>query len=169
MSGVLHKMEDHKVATGVGALAAAGVAYKLYEHHETSKQEKSHMRLHIHLLRGTDLLAKDHHLFSHKSSDPYVKFKQGHLGIHSDTVKKNLNPEWNQTFDLGILDKNGKLHVEVYDKDLGGDDSMGHGEVDLKNLTDQPQDVEVKLHGDAGLLHKNHGVVHLRLSITGQH
>jgi Ca2+-dependent lipid-binding protein len=157
---VLNEVKDHKVLAGV---ALAGVAYALYEHHETSKQEKSGEVLHIKLLSGHDLLSKDRHLLSKNTSDPYVKFKQGHFGVHSTTISKNLNPVWNEEFHIPVLDRHQDLEIEVFDKDLLHDDKMGHAKVNLSSIGQTPEDHDIKLHGDAGLLHLNHG--HLKLQL----
>jgi len=126
------------------------------------------IQLHIHLKSAHDLLAKDHHFLSKNTSDPYVVIKQGHLAVKSEIVKKELNPVWNQKFDMGILDKGEDLELEVFDHDTGGDDGMGKAKVPLGNLTSTPEEIEVQLKGDAGMLHRNHGKIILILSMTDE-
>jgi len=148
--------------------AAAGVVYEIYEHHETEKQKNSLTRLHIRLLSGNNLLAKDHHLFSAKSSDPYVIFNQGHLAIRSDYIKRSLDPVWeNQEFNIGVLDTSKDLYIEVHDHSLlGKGDSLGHAYVPLSDIGHEPQQVIVNLKGSSGLFHSNHGTLTLQLWIT---
>jgi len=170
MDQAKHTLEEHKLAVGALAaaavVAAAGTAFVVHQHHEASKQQHSHIKLHIKLISAEHLIAKDSHLFSHATSDPYIVFKQGHIAIKSTVKHKNLNPEWDETFELGILDLKEKLHVHVFDKNLVSDSHLGHAEVNLSHLTSNPEDTELKLHGDAGLLHSNHGKLNLKLWVT---
>eukprot|EP01101_Sappina_pedata_P006123 TRINITY_DN2966_c0_g1_i1.p2 TRINITY_DN2966_c0_g1~~TRINITY_DN2966_c0_g1_i1.p2 ORF type:complete len:156 (+),score=87.71 TRINITY_DN2966_c0_g1_i1:215-682(+) len=145
------------------AVIGAGILYKIYDHHQDSKQEDSKTRLHIELISGKDLLAKDSHLFKANTSDPYVVFKQDRLAINSKTVKKTVNPVFDDKLEIGVVDKKEKLEIEVFDHDLGGDDAMGSAKVDLSGVTTTPKLFEIKLSGDAGLFHRNHGILTMKL------
>lgn len=67
------------------------------------------------------------------TSDPYVKFKIGGKMLYkTKTIYKNLNPQWNETFNLLIEDIFRPVHMEVFDYDRGRfDDPMGTADIDL--------------------------------------
>ncbi|XP_052189793.1 synaptotagmin-2-like isoform X1 [Diospyros lotus] len=97
--------------------------------------------LNVKVVRATKLKKKD--LLG--ASDPYVKLKltEDKLPSKKTTVKrKNLNPEWNEEFDLVVRDPASQaLEVDVYDwEQVGKHDMMGVNAVPLKDLTpDEPQ------------------------------
>jgi stromal membrane-associated protein len=81
----------------------------------------------IRLLDGTNLPVKD----LNGSSDPYVVFKIGTQKAKSKTIKKNLNPVWNENLMLHCSIKD-VLKVEAWDEDtVSSDDSMAKGTVSL--------------------------------------
>ncbi|KAL2512840.1 Synaptotagmin-2 [Abeliophyllum distichum] len=74
------------------------------------------------------------------ASDPYVKLKlsEEKLPSKKTTVKrKNLNPEWNEEFNLVVKDPEAQvLEFSVYDwEQVGSHDKMGLNIVPLKDLT----------------------------------
>ncbi|XP_062081852.1 synaptotagmin-2-like [Humulus lupulus] len=80
------------------------------------------------------------------ASDPYVKFKltEDKLPSKKTTVKqKNLNPEWNEEFNLVVKDPQSQaLELTVYDwEQVGKHDKMGMNVVPLKEL--QPEETKV--------------------------
>jgi len=87
-------------------------------------------RLVIHLKAGHDLSIKD----SCGTSDPYVKFfHDGKMVFKSKTVYKDLNPFWDETFDLILEDISVPLDLKVYDYDWGlRDDFMGQAQIVLR-------------------------------------
>ncbi|KAK9270049.1 hypothetical protein L1049_025622 [Liquidambar formosana] len=73
-------------------------------------------------------------------ADPYVKLKltEDKLPSKKTTVKhKNLNPEWNEEFNLVVKDPESQaLEVIVYDwEQVGKHDKMGMNVIPLKELT----------------------------------
>ena len=68
-------------------------------------------------------------------ADPYVKIMLDAQKAKSTTVKDNHNPELNftSTFDV---DKNTteKMKIEVFDEDLGKDDSLGSTSLDIGTI-----------------------------------
>ena len=68
-------------------------------------------------------------------ADPYVNIMLDAQKAKSTTVKDNHNPEWNftSTFDV---DKNTteKMKIEVFDEDLGKDDSLGSTLLDISSI-----------------------------------
>nr|CAH0111794.1 unnamed protein product [Daphnia galeata] len=89
-------------------------------------------RLHVVLKQGRDLAAKD----SCGTSDPYVKFKLGSKVIYrSKTVYRDLNPIWEEDFDVHLDDLNTPLHIRVFDYDWGvQDDFLGSATLELHQL-----------------------------------
>lgn len=85
------------------------------------------------------------------ASDPYVKLKltEDKLPSKKTTVKhKNLNPEWNEEFNLVVKDPQSQaLEVNVYDwEQVGKHDKMGLNVVPLQELTpDEPKVVTLDL------------------------
>ncbi|KAH8498122.1 hypothetical protein H0E87_017156 [Populus deltoides] len=92
--------------------------------------------LKVKVLRAMKLKKKD--LMG--ASDPYVKIKltEDKLPAKKTTVKhKNLNPEWNEEFNLVVKDPESQaLELRVYDwEQVGKHDRMGMNVVPLKDLT----------------------------------
>ncbi|XP_028072961.1 synaptotagmin-2-like isoform X1 [Camellia sinensis] len=80
------------------------------------------------------------------ASDPYVKLKltEDKLPSKKTTVKqKNLNPEWNEEFNLVVKDPESQaLEINVFDwEQVGKHDKMGLNVVPLKQLT--PEELKV--------------------------
>jgi len=164
-------IEDHKkVAIGVGVGAGviavgallAGGAYAWHQHSETEGQNKSKTRLHVKLHSATDLLAKE----DDGESSPFVVMKIGRATVKSKVSEKNLNPTWDQEFEVGIIPgKDDSLYLEVLDKDSFLHSTLGNAEIDLRGLSDAPSKFSPELKG--GGKH-NHGKVHLSLHISQQ-
>ncbi|KAJ6985752.1 synaptotagmin-2-like [Populus alba x Populus x berolinensis] len=92
--------------------------------------------LKVKVLRAMKLKKKD--LMG--ASDPYVKIKltEDKLPAKKTTVKhKNLNPEWNEEFNLVVKDPESQaLELRVFDwEQVGKHDRMGMNVVPLKDLT----------------------------------
>ncbi|CAO2813747.1 unnamed protein product [Amaranthus hypochondriacus] len=103
--------------------------------------------LHVKILRATKLKKKD----PLGASDPYVKVKlsDDRTPSKKTTVKhKNLNPEWNEEFNLTVRDPETQtLELKVYDwEQVGKHDKMGMNFVPLKELTpDEPKEFTLDL------------------------
>ena len=83
-------------------------------------------------------------------SDPYCVLRCGQSHQKTKVVNKNLNPTWNETFTLQIMNpQTERLEVEVYDHDqVGSDDSLGKGSVHLNDLMQgQEKTVQINLVG----------------------
>uniref|UniRef100_A0A669E2W4 Extended synaptotagmin-like protein 1b n=1 Tax=Oreochromis niloticus TaxID=8128 RepID=A0A669E2W4_ORENI len=85
--------------------------------------------LRIHLLAGQNLVPKDNLMggMVKGKSDPYVKISIGGETFTSEVIKGNLNPTWNEMYEVILTQLPGQdLHVEVFDKDMDmKDDFMG--------------------------------------------
>ncbi|EKX46192.1 hypothetical protein GUITHDRAFT_163003 [Guillardia theta CCMP2712] len=110
-------------------------------------------KLDIKLIGGKELLPKDTvsagtygTAFIH-SSDPYVVMSVGPQQVKSQTIQKNLNPEWNETLTLKFSDRMNDLNVEVFDEDVNDDDDLiGKAKISLMDLVeDKPKMITAKL------------------------
>ncbi|NIG58556.1 extended synaptotagmin-1 [Pontoporia blainvillei] len=93
--------------------------------------------LRIHVLEAQDLIAKDRFLggLVKGKSDPYVKLKLGGRSFRSRVVREDLNPRWNEVFEMIVTSIPGQeLEVEVFDKDLDKDDFLGRCKVSLTTV-----------------------------------
>ncbi|XP_026356081.1 extended synaptotagmin-1 [Ursus arctos] len=90
--------------------------------------------LRIHVLEAQDLIAKDRFLggLVKGKSDPYVKLKLAGRSFRSRVVREDLNPRWNEIFEVIVTSIPGQeLDIEVFDKDLDKDDFLGRCKVSL--------------------------------------
>lgn len=93
--------------------------------------------LRLHVLEAQDLIAKDRFLggLVKGKSDPYVKLKLAGRSFHSRVVREDLNPRWNEIFEVIVTSIPGQeLEVEVFDKDLDKDDFLGRCKVSLTTV-----------------------------------
>ncbi|KAL9238394.1 hypothetical protein vseg_012822 [Gypsophila vaccaria] len=103
--------------------------------------------LHVKVIRAMKLRKKD--LMG--GSDPYVKLKltEDKAPSKKTSVKhKNLNPEWNEEFNISVRDPaTQSLVLNVYDwEQVGPPDKMGMNTVSLKDLTpDEPKEFTLDL------------------------
>ncbi|CAK9145810.1 unnamed protein product [Ilex paraguariensis] len=81
-------------------------------------------------------------------SDPYVVlYIRPLFKVKSKVVDNNLNPVWNQTFELIAEDKETQaLIFEVFDKDIGQDTRLGIAKLRLIDLeAETSKDIELRL------------------------
>uniref|UniRef100_A0A8C9RAY5 Extended synaptotagmin 1 n=1 Tax=Scleropages formosus TaxID=113540 RepID=A0A8C9RAY5_SCLFO len=71
--------------------------------------------LRIHLVKAQDLVAKDNFMggMVKGKSDPYVKTRVGGVTFRSHVVKENLNPTWNELYEVILTQLPGQ-EVQVY-------------------------------------------------------
>uniref|UniRef100_A0AAR2JI63 Extended synaptotagmin-like protein 1a n=1 Tax=Pygocentrus nattereri TaxID=42514 RepID=A0AAR2JI63_PYGNA len=77
--------------------------------------------LRIHLVEAQDLVAKDSFMggMVKGKSDPYVKIRVGGLTFKSRVIKENLNPVWNELYEVCQ-----EVQFDLYDKDMDQDDFL---------------------------------------------
>ncbi|KAJ8564531.1 hypothetical protein K7X08_000991 [Anisodus acutangulus] len=81
-------------------------------------------------------------------SDPYVVvYIRPLFKLNTKTINNNLNPVWDQTFELIAEDKETQsLILEVFDKDVGQDQRMGVTKLPLNELVaETPKEIELRL------------------------
>ncbi|TRZ09297.1 hypothetical protein HGM15179_017806, partial [Zosterops borbonicus] len=82
----------------------------------------------IHLLEAQDLVAKDQRLggMIRGRSDPYAKVRAGGAAFRSRVIKEELNPRWNESYEVIVYDIPGQdVEFELFDKDIDKDDFLG--------------------------------------------
>lgn len=100
---------------------------------DTSELElKPQGKLTVTVVRANDLKNKE--LIG--KSDPYaVVYVRPLFKVKTNTIENNLNPVWDQTFELIAEDKETQsLTIEVFDKDIGQDERLGVAKLRLIEL-----------------------------------
>ncbi|KAL2104273.1 hypothetical protein ACEWY4_001141 [Coilia grayii] len=91
--------------------------------------------LRIHLVEAEDLVAKDSFMGIKGKSDPYVKVRVGGVTFKSHVVKENLNPTWNEMYEVILTQLPGQeVQFELFDKDFDQDDFLGRFKINLRDL-----------------------------------
>ncbi|XP_018616227.2 extended synaptotagmin-1 [Scleropages formosus] len=93
--------------------------------------------LRIHLVKAQDLVAKDNFMggMVKGKSDPYVKTRVGGVTFRSHVVKENLNPTWNELYEVILTQLPGQeVQVELFDKDIDEDDFLGRVKISLRDI-----------------------------------
>lgn len=120
--------------------------------------------LQVTILNGRHLCAAD----KGNKSDPYAKFYLDTSKEHvykTETIKKTLNPDWNETFECPIASRiDNVFRIEVYDWDqIGDDDHLGTAVIPLMDLDPMTSKaLEISLNGPKGDNGKS-GTIQLRL------
>uniref|UniRef100_A0A3P8RVN9 Extended synaptotagmin 1 n=1 Tax=Amphiprion percula TaxID=161767 RepID=A0A3P8RVN9_AMPPE len=84
--------------------------------------------LRIHLVEAQNLIAKDNFMggMVKGKSDPYVKIRVAGITFRSHTIKENLNPVWNELYEVILTQLPGQeIQFELFDKDIDQDDFLG--------------------------------------------
>ncbi|CAI5949455.1 unnamed protein product [Closterium sp. NIES-65] len=86
----------------------------------------------VEVMEAKDLLAAD----SGGTSDPYVKGSIGAARFQTAVISKNLNPQWNQKFDVPVADwslpESYTLVLRVKDYDMfSANDAIGRAQMDI--------------------------------------
>ncbi|KAK6777406.1 hypothetical protein RDI58_024123 [Solanum bulbocastanum] len=112
---------------------------------DTSDLElKPQGKLTVTVMRATNL--KNQEMIG--KSDPYVVvYIRPLFKFKTKTIDNNLNPVWDETFELIAEDKETQsLLLEVFDEDIGEDDRMGVTKLPLSELeSDTPKEIELRL------------------------
>ncbi|XP_073440917.1 E3 ubiquitin-protein ligase NEDD4-like isoform X10 [Dendrobates tinctorius] len=123
-------------------LRACGVTLQEGQLETLQKREESRI-LRVKIVSGIDLAKKD--IFG--ASDPYVKLSlyvadenRDLALVQTKTIKKTLNPKWNEEFFFRVHPTNHRLLFEVFDENrLTRDDFLGQVDVPLNHLpTEDP-------------------------------
>ncbi|XP_061630333.1 extended synaptotagmin-1 [Phyllopteryx taeniolatus] len=93
--------------------------------------------LRIHLLEAQNLIAKDNFMggMVKGKSDPYVKIRVAGMTFRSHTIKENLNPIWNELYEVILTQLPGQeIQFELFDKDIDQDDFLGRFKLNLRDI-----------------------------------
>ncbi|XP_048866680.1 extended synaptotagmin-2-like isoform X2 [Brienomyrus brachyistius] len=93
--------------------------------------------LRIHFVEAQDLEGKDTYLggLIKGKSDPYGVIRIGNQVFQSKTIKENLNPKWNEIFEILVYDQSGQnIDIELYDEDPDKDDFLGSLMIDIDEV-----------------------------------
>lgn len=106
-------------------------------------------------------------------SDPYVVlYVRPMFKVKTQVIDDNLNPEWNETFELIVEDKETQSVIfEVYDEDrLQQDKKLGVAKLAVNNLEfENPREIPLKLLHSVDPLKnrdtKDRGTLYLKVSV----
>ncbi|XP_023810938.1 extended synaptotagmin-1 isoform X1 [Oryzias latipes] len=133
-------LDEENIKSDVSSGVAAAMQKPLPQKSSPHPSFATEGLLRIHLLAGQNLVPKDNWIGSmlKGKSDPYVKISIGGETFTSQTIKENLNPTWNEMYEVILTQLPGQeLHLEVFDKDMDmKDDFMGRLRIDLKDIID---------------------------------
>ncbi|CAB1459328.1 unnamed protein product [Pleuronectes platessa] len=93
--------------------------------------------LRIILLEAQSLVAKDSMMggMVKGKSDPYAKISVGDSAFKSNVIKENLNPVWNEMYEVVLRPQSGQeVQVELYDKDMDKDDFLGRFKISVADI-----------------------------------
>ncbi|XP_028266222.1 extended synaptotagmin-1 [Parambassis ranga] len=93
--------------------------------------------LRIHLMEAQTLIAKDNFMggMVKGKSDPYVKIRVAGITFRSHTIKENLNPIWNELYEVILTQLPGQeIQFELFDKDIDQDDFLGRFKLNLRDI-----------------------------------
>ncbi|KAF1933322.1 uncharacterized protein M421DRAFT_97499 [Didymella exigua CBS 183.55] len=97
----------------------------------TMSDVKPGLVLRANVIKGRNLAAKDRS----GTSDPYLVVALGDAKQATPTINKTLNPEWNTTLELPVVDEQSLLlEATCWDKDRFGKDYMGDFDVILEDV-----------------------------------
>uniref|UniRef100_G3N696 Extended synaptotagmin-like protein 1b n=1 Tax=Gasterosteus aculeatus aculeatus TaxID=481459 RepID=G3N696_GASAC len=133
-------LDEERVATDVSSTLESGMSRQLPQQTSPHSSFATEGLLRIHLLAGTNLVPKDNLMggMVKGKSDPYVKINIGGETFVSRVIKSNLNPVWNEMYEVILTKLPGQdLQIEVFDKDMDmKDDFMGRLKINLKDIID---------------------------------
>ncbi|XP_038143958.1 extended synaptotagmin-1 [Cyprinodon tularosa] len=133
-------LDEDRISAEVSSNLAAGVSKQLPMQASPHPSFATEGLFRIHLLAGQNLIPKDNLMggMVKGKSDPYVKINIGGETFTSQVIKGNLNPTWNEMYEVILTELAGQeLHVEMFDKDMDmKDDFMGRLKISLKDIID---------------------------------
>ncbi|KAL4646178.1 extended synaptotagmin-1 [Arapaima gigas] len=138
-SSPLLGMGDGDMAGIIGE-EVSGVPSPVYSRPKKTSPDSSFATegvLRIHLVKAEKLIAKDNFMggMVKGKSDPYVKTRVGGVTFRSQVVKENLNPTWNELYEVILTQLPGQeVQFELYDKDIDEDDFLGRLKISLKDI-----------------------------------
>uniref|UniRef100_A0A7N8Y0H1 Extended synaptotagmin-like protein 1b n=1 Tax=Mastacembelus armatus TaxID=205130 RepID=A0A7N8Y0H1_9TELE len=108
-------LDEENIASDVSSNLSAGLSKQLPQQTSPHPSFATEGLLRIHLLAGQNLVPKDNLMggMVKGKSDPYVKLNIGGETFTSHVIKENLNPTWNEMYEVILTQLPGQeLHVE---------------------------------------------------------
>ncbi|XP_018416296.1 PREDICTED: extended synaptotagmin-1 [Nanorana parkeri] len=96
--------------------------------------------LRVYLIEAENLIAKDNFMggMIKGKSDPYVVVRAGGKSVQTRVIKENLNPRWDQAFEILVTDVPGQdIEFRAFDKDIDKDDFLGSCKLPVKTVIKQ--------------------------------
>eukprot|EP00079_Xenopus_tropicalis_P034837 XP_017948608.1 PREDICTED: extended synaptotagmin-1-like [Xenopus tropicalis] len=135
----LHTMSDKKI---VNKIAKFMVAPQHFSQRIKAKFDLNELHfkeprivLRIHVIEAKNLRAKDL-----SSSDPYVVIHGGGTTVQTKVIQKNLNPQWNETFEILYTDLPGQeveFNLFNKDKELAKDQPLGSCKIRIADVPER--------------------------------
>ncbi|KAM9860032.1 extended synaptotagmin-1 [Aulostomus maculatus] len=133
-------LDEENIKAEVSSNLEAGLSKALPKQTSPHPSFATEGLLRIHLLGGQNLVPKDNLMggMVKGKSDPYVKINIGGETFTSQVIKGNLNPSWNEMYEVVLTQLPGQeLQMEVFDKDMDmKDDFMGRLKISLKDIVE---------------------------------
>ncbi|XP_023810940.1 extended synaptotagmin-1 isoform X2 [Oryzias latipes] len=130
-------LDEENIKSDVSSGVAAAMQKPLPQKSSPHPSFATEGLLRIHLLAGQNLVPKDNWIGSmlKGKSDPYVKISIGGETFTSQTIKENLNPTWNEMYEVVLRPQSGQeVQVELFDKDLNKDDFLGRFKICVSDI-----------------------------------
>uniref|UniRef100_A0A8C2Z2I3 Extended synaptotagmin 1 n=1 Tax=Cyclopterus lumpus TaxID=8103 RepID=A0A8C2Z2I3_CYCLU len=121
-------LDEERIPSDVSSNLESGMSKQLPQQTSPHPSFATEGLLRIHILAGQNLVPKDNLMggMVKGKSDPYVKINIGGVEFMSNVIKENLNPVWNEMYEVVLRPLSGQeVQVELYDKDMGKDDFLG--------------------------------------------
>uniref|UniRef100_A0A7N6ATL5 Extended synaptotagmin-like protein 1a n=1 Tax=Anabas testudineus TaxID=64144 RepID=A0A7N6ATL5_ANATE len=126
LSFFLYIINTHVNPMGPGGLAKPAPGRPLHTTPDSEFATEGVLR--INLVEAQNLIAKDNFMggMVKGKSDPYVKIRVAGITFRSHTIKENLNPLWNELYEVILTQLPGQeIQFELFDKDIDQDDFLG--------------------------------------------
>ncbi|XP_041835987.1 extended synaptotagmin-1 isoform X2 [Melanotaenia boesemani] len=130
-------LDEEHVSSDVSSNLEAGLSKQLAQHTSPHPSFATEGLLRIHLLAGQNLVPKDNLMggMVKGKSDPYVKLNIGGETFTSHVIKSNLNPTWNEMYEVVMRPQSGQeVQVELFDKDMDTDDFLGRFKISVSDI-----------------------------------
>ncbi|XP_029907239.1 extended synaptotagmin-1 isoform X3 [Myripristis murdjan] len=128
-------LDEEHISADVSSSLEAGLSKQRPQETSPHPSFATEGLLRIHLLEAQSLIAKDKLMGFKGKSDPYAKINVGEVILKSHVIKENLNPTWNEMYEVVLRPESGvDVQVEVYDKDMDRDDFLGRFSISLEDV-----------------------------------
>ncbi|XP_029286508.1 LOW QUALITY PROTEIN: extended synaptotagmin-1 [Cottoperca gobio] len=130
-------LDEEHISSDVSSNLETGLSKQLPQQTSPHPSFATEGLLRIHLLAGQNLIPKDNLMggMVKGKSDPYVKLNIGGETFTSEVIKRNLNPTWNEMYEVVLRPQSGQeVQVELYDKDMDKDDFLGRYQISLADI-----------------------------------